>query len=173
MVLYLWMIDECGVVEALKSVLRASLFDYRPEHRLSWMMFLANVLSSFWRMKERYFNQVTTASSQSLYVYRTQNIAPLDAIIFKILSASLINLYKLYTVRYYLLLCISVCTFLEPSVQCEIIVSLPSYGVSVHWVLLVIFQSTWTQTSRWTPLKWHLCNVQLYQLSKTLCELRK
>jgi hypothetical protein len=89
---YMWMVEEYGVVATLQILLRSSLFNSRPGHRLSWPMFLVNVLISFWRMKRQYFNQVTTASSQSLSVYHTLNIVPLDGIRFKILIMSLINL---------------------------------------------------------------------------------
>jgi hypothetical protein len=90
--LYMWMIDGYDVVAALQILLRAFLFDSLPLHRLFWLMFLVNVLSSFWRMKGQYFSQVTTASTQSLSVYHTPNIVLLDAISFTILTASLIDL---------------------------------------------------------------------------------
>lgn len=86
------MIQEYSVVAALQILLRASLLDSLPGHHLSWLMFLVNALSSFWRIKEQHFNQVTTAYSQSFSVYHTLNLVPLDAIRFKILTASLINL---------------------------------------------------------------------------------
>jgi hypothetical protein len=65
---YMWLIQEYGEVAALQNLLRASIFDFRPGHRLSWLMFLVKVLSSFRRMKGQYFNQVTTASSQNLFL---------------------------------------------------------------------------------------------------------
>ena len=42
----------------------------------------------------QYFNQVTTASSQSLSIYHTLNIVTLDTIRFKILTASLMYLHN-------------------------------------------------------------------------------
>jgi hypothetical protein len=64
---YMWMIQEYGEVAAIQILLRSSLFDCRPGHRLSWLMFLVKARSSFRRMKGQYFNQTTTASSQSLF----------------------------------------------------------------------------------------------------------
>jgi hypothetical protein len=91
--LHTWMIQEYVVVAALQILLRAPLFDSWLGHRLSWLMFLVNALSSFWRTNGQYLYQVTSASSsQNLSVCHTLNIVPLDAIRFKILIASLINL---------------------------------------------------------------------------------
>jgi len=47
---YMWMTPKYGVVAALQNFLGTSLFDSWPENRLSWLMFLVNVLSFFWRM---------------------------------------------------------------------------------------------------------------------------
>jgi hypothetical protein len=63
----MWMLQEYGEEAAIEIVLRASLFDCLPGHRLSWLMFLVKVLISFRRMKGKYFNQASTVSSQSLY----------------------------------------------------------------------------------------------------------
>jgi len=57
---YMWMTPEYGVVAALQILLRTSLFDSRPEHRLSWLMFLMNALSSFCR------TDITSISSRPL-----------------------------------------------------------------------------------------------------------
>jgi hypothetical protein len=90
--LYMWMIDEYGVLAALRILHWTFLFDFRPGHCLSCLMFLMNVLSSFWRMKGQYFNQVMRASTQILSVYHTLIFVLLDAISFTILTVSLIEL---------------------------------------------------------------------------------
>jgi hypothetical protein len=135
---YMWMIQEYCLLATLQILVGAFLFDSRPGHRQSWLIFSMNVLSYFWRMRDSSSISSRPLPPKAYFIYHILNM-PLDTISFKLLKASLI---KLYIFKGKILTDI-VCLFLFLALQTIVVYChSPVAGFS-----LVVFDVFWSHTT--------------------------